>query len=295
MATARGEATRSSCRSRLKTDLMTEQAAVIGSALAADPALAHDLLLFKTATDLLGRSGGVSWALGVTASRAERPHAKPDGVDGRAAEALAHLAAGLDLSWWSDGKAMSERFESFRALDADMKSRVVAVALADAVRPSKLAHGEPLMAHVARQVVPEVRAVWRPTGGAFFGRLKKSVLLGLLARELRQPDEAARLAGEKKMAVVDHLERLFAAPFATLTPEQREAVETWCPPGMAIPAPRERVPSADVVQDDAAEDEGDVDEAFDADPDEAFDVGPDEALATLDEVLADNAPETEAA
>ena len=47
-----------------------------------------------------------------------------------------------------------------------------------------------------------------------------------------------RLASEKKTAIVDVLERLFAAPFATLTPEQREAVETWCPPGLEIGEPR---------------------------------------------------------
>ncbi|MDO5759149.1 MAG: hypothetical protein Q4P24_17130, partial [Rhodobacterales bacterium] len=62
--------------------------------------------------------------------------------------------------------------------------------------------------------------------------------LGILARDLHQPEEAARLAVEKKTVIVDFLDRLFAAPFATLTPEQREAVETWCPPGMEIPAPR---------------------------------------------------------
>ena len=223
----------------LKTDLKSERAAVIGSALAADPDLTHDLLLFKTAADLLGRGGSVAYGLGVTASVAERPHGKPDGMDGRAAEALAQLFAGLDLTWWNDGHSVPERFEAFRALDGAMKSRIVAVALADAVKPSDFGYGEALMSHVARQIVPDMRAVWRPTGEAFFGRLKKSVLLGILARELHQPEEAARLASEKKTAIVDFLDRLFAAPFATLTPEQREAVETWCPPGMEIAPPRE--------------------------------------------------------
>ena len=224
----------------LKADLKTERAGVIGTALAADPDLAQDLLLFKTVADLLGRGGNVAYGFGVTASRAERPHGKPDGVDGRAADALADLFAGLDLTWWNDSAAMPERFESFRVLEASMKSRIVAVALADAVKPSDMTFGDALMAHVARQLVPDMRAVWRPTGEAFFGRLKKSVLLDLLARELHQPEEAARLASEKKTAIVDFLERLFAAPFATLTSEQRDAVETWCPPGMEIAAPRER-------------------------------------------------------
>ena len=222
----------------LKTDLKTERAGVVGSALAADPDLAHDLLLFKTVADLLGRGGGIAYSFGVSASHAERPHAKPDGIDGRAAEALADLFAGLDLRWWSDGASIPERLIAFRALDAAMKSRIVAVALADAIKPSDLGYSEELMCHVSRQIVPDMRAVWRPTGEAFFSRLKKSVLLGLLAGDLALPEEAARLASEKKTAIVDYFERLFAAPFATLTPQQREAVETWCPPGMEIPAPR---------------------------------------------------------
>ncbi|SFH27675.1 chromosome partitioning protein, ParB family [Palleronia marisminoris] len=222
----------------LKLDLRTEQAAVIGTALAGDPDLAHDLLLFKTIVDLLGRAGGVSYSFGVTASIADRPHGRREDVDGRAAETLGELFGGLDLTWWADGKSMPERFEAFRAVEPGMKSRIVAVALADAIKPTGFGYSEGLMAHVATQIVPDLRAVWRPTGGAFFSRLKKSVLLGIIARDLRQPEEAARLATEKKTAIVDFLERLFAAPFATLTPEQREAVETWCPPGMTIDAPR---------------------------------------------------------
>ena len=86
---------------------------------------------------------------------------------------------------------------------------------------------------------------------------------------------------------MDHLERLFASRFATLTPERREAALTWCPPGMAIPAPRERerVPSADAVQDDPAEAEDDADGAFATSGE----------LATDDEDLARDASGTEAA
>ena len=127
---------------------------------------------------------------------------------------------------------MPRRFEAFRALASETKARVVAFSLAEAVRPFDLQHGEALLRHVEASAVPNLRAVWRPTGEAFFGRLRKSVLLRLLATDLRQPEEAARLASGPKQPVVDHLERLFAAPFATLTPEQREAVEAWCPPGM---------------------------------------------------------------
>ena len=264
----------------LEGDLRTERAAVIGAGLAADPALAHDLLLFKVAADLMAGFGSVSYALKVTAQRALRPHGKPDGVDPRPAEALARLREGLDLGWWEDHRTVPEQFEAFRRLDAAMKARIVAAALADAVEPAELDRREPLLAHVARQAVPELRAAWRPTGEAFFARLTKGALLGLLARDLRQPEEAARLAGERKGAVVEHLERLFTEPFATLTPEQREAVETWVPPGMAI-APAgpfsdrdHDAASADAGPDAAGDLDGgfDEDEAFEVDPDEAFDV-----------------------
>ena len=264
----------------LEADLRTERAAVIGTGLAADPALAHDLLLFRVAADLMAGFGSVSYALKVTAQRALRPHGKPDGVDPRPAEALARLREGLDLGWWEDHRTVPEQFEAFRRLDGETKARIVAAALADAVEPAELDRREPLLAHVARQAVPELRAAWRPTGEAFFARLTKGALLGLLARDLRQPEEAARLAGERKGAVVEHLERLFTEPFATLTPEQREAVETWVPPGMAI-APAgpfsdrdHDAASADAGPDDAGDLDGgfDEDEAFEVDPDEAFDV-----------------------
>jgi ParB family chromosome partitioning protein len=166
-------------------------------------------------------------------------------------------------------RSVTERFETFRLLDADMKARIVGVAMAEAIAPAELGCHEALLTHVASQVVPDMRAAWRPTAGAFFGRIKKAQLLDLLAGDLKQPEEAARLATAKKVEVVDYLDQLFAAPFATLTPEQREAVETWCPPGMAIPALPERH-RVEVTDDTGAEAKVDADEAFDVDPDEEF-------------------------
>ena len=233
----------------LRTDLKTEQAMVVGSALAADPALAQDLVLFKITADILGSFSRVSYALGISASTAERPHGKLEGVDARPAEALETLYANLDLSWWDEKspRKLSVQFDAFRKLDAEMKARIVAVVVAHSVKPTGYGRSEELLGHVARQVVPDLRAVWRPTGEAFFGRLKKNDLLGILAGDLKQPEEAARLAAGKKGEIVDFLERLFAAPFATLTPEQREAVETWCPPAMEIR------PALDTIDDGADE------------------------------------------
>ena len=287
----------------LATDLLTERAVVIGAGLAADPALAQDLVLFKVAADLLHAHGTrVSWSMGVTASRGERPHAKPDGMDQGPAQAVAALRADLDLTWWDGARGIAARFEAFRLLDADMKARIVAVAMADAIAPSELSHGETLLTHVAHQVVPDLRAAWRPTGEAFFGRIRKVQLLHLLATDLGQPEEAARLGTAKKTEIVEYLDRLFAAPFATLTSEQREAVESWCPPGMAIPKPRERDRDTLRVRDDdpdaGCDPEADEEETFgpdagfgpEEDPDETFD---DDAESAADAVLAQEVPETE--
>ena len=286
----------------LATDLRTERAIVIGAGLAADPGLAQDLALFKIVADLWNAHGTrVSWSMGITATRGERPHGKPDGMDQGPTEAIAALRDGLDCSWMDGARSVAERFERFRDLDADMKARIVGVALAEAVAPSEMAHGEALLTHVARQVVPDMRAVWRPTGEAFFGRIRKAQLLHLLSVDLKQPEEAARMATAKKTEIVEYLERLFAAPFATLTPEQRAAALTWCPPGMAIPELRERhrVPSpADLPEDDAdgeafnACEAFGADETFDADPDAGFD--PNEEFGA-DEDLAQEVPEAEPA
>ncbi len=280
----------------LKTDLKTEQAAVVGSALAADPALAQDLALFKIVADMMGRFSRVSYALGISAAEASRPHAKPEGVDGRAAEALEALHAGLDLSWWDERspRSLPERFERFRALDTDMKARIVAYAMAGTIQPTGYGWGEELLSHVARQIVPEMRAAWRPTGEAFFGRLKKGELLGLLAHDLKQPEEAARLASGKKSEIVDYLETLFAAPFATLSPAQREAVETWCPPGMEIPAPKSR-PGEDAEPDEDADD-GFIDEVPFEDGEDDIDLaGNDEADGEEEEIDLSDADATEPA
>ena len=273
----------------LAADLRTERAIVIGAGLAADPALAQDLTLFKIVADLWNAHGSrVSWAMGITASRGERPHGKPDGMDQGPTEAIAALRDGLDLSWMDGARSVAERFEAFRDLDAEMKARIVGVAMAEAIAPSEMAHGEMLLTHVAHQVVPDMRAVWRPTGEAFFGRIRKAQLLHLLSVDLKQPEEAARMATARKSEIVEYLERLFAAPFATLTPEQREAALTWCPPGMAIPEPRERHrgPDAGAVDEDAADEEFDDEETFETD--EEFDVDPDEAFDADDEFETDD-------
>jgi hypothetical protein len=78
---------------------------------------------------------------------------------------------------------------------------------------------------VVRQVVeaealPNLRDVWTPDE-AYFGRLTKSVLSAILSTDLAMAEQAVALEKSKKSEVVTYLGNLFAAPFATLTDDQR--------------------------------------------------------------------------
>ena len=81
------------------------------------------------------------------------------------------------------------------------------------------------------------------------------------------PDQAAVLASAKKSEVVTFLTGLFAAPFATLTDDQRQRVIDWCPAELVTPeAPAiDQVPEEEAYADDEGG-EGDVDEDEEAEP-----------------------------
>ncbi|MBF9052421.1 hypothetical protein GTA62_20660 [Roseobacter sp. HKCCD9010] len=81
-------------------------------------------------------------------------------------------------------------------------------------------------------IMPNIRDFWRPTGEAFFGRLKLDWLVSILKDDLGMPDEAVNLAGGRKAAAVEFMERLFAEPYATLTEDHFAVVATWAPEGM---------------------------------------------------------------
>ena len=53
--------------------------------------------------------------------------------------------------------------------------------------------------------------------------------------DLAMPDQAAVLSSAKKSEVVTFLTGLFAAPFATLTDDQRQRVIDWCPAELGTP------------------------------------------------------------
>lgn len=79
-------------------------------------------------------------------------------------------------------------------------------------------------------------------------------------------EQAAVLAPAKKSEIVTFLTGLFAAPFATLTEDQRQRVTDWCPAELATPEAPELgagiIQTADEVsEEDEAGADGDEEDA----------------------------------
>lgn len=215
----------------LKSDLGVERAIALGAALCTDHALADDLLKFKAITDILTHTP-CTYQLDVRVSSAERPHAKPDGMDQSPLQLVEDFKAKLDLSFLEAGAPLA-CFVAFRELKPAMKAKLVAYALSQTIRPGLAsARIGDVFGDLESAIMPNVRDFWRPTGEAFFGRLKLDWLVSILKDDLGMPDEAVNLAGGRKAAAVDFMDRLFAEPYATLTDDQYAAVTSWAPEGM---------------------------------------------------------------
>lgn len=160
----------------------------------------------------------------------------------------------------------ADAFAAFRQLDQDMRDRLVASAIAKSLLPMlPKSVRNPVRRTMEAEALPRLRDVWTPDE-AFLSRLTKPALLSILAQDLQLVDQAAVLASAKKSEVAKHLTGLFAAPFATLTEDQRHCVMNWCPVELATleaPALGENLPEVDVEHYDDEDDEdadGDADD-----------------------------------
>ena len=217
----------------LAADLKTERGLALAAALAQNPEVALDLTLFKLVADTVLPGTPVTYAFGVSASLEHRGHAKLEEIDPTSQAQMDDVASHLRLDWADEAKSPAEQFAGFRAFDAGEKAKLVAYATAQTVKPcfARDERGENLMASIEADIMPDIRAHWKPNA-AFFGRLKKAQLLKLLSEDLGLAQEALNLASSKKNDVVEFLDQLFVEPFATLSDAQRDAVASWCPPDM---------------------------------------------------------------
>lgn len=217
----------------LSDDLKTERAMALGAALAQNPDIAADLAMFKIVSDAALNRMPVTHGFVISASVEHRQHAKLDEIDATSQTAMETACSDLLLDWADEDASPAAQFAAFRTLEAGEKAKLVAFALAKTVRPA-FARDETcdaLMAQVEAEVMPNIRAYWKPNA-AFFLRLKKAQLLKIISEDLGLAQEALNLVNSKKLDVVEFLALLFAEPFATLSEAQRAAVASWCPPDM---------------------------------------------------------------
>ena len=219
--------------SSLIADLKTERAMALGAAMAMHPEATLDLTLFKLVTDVLWTGPTMTYAVKVDARKEYRNHAKMDEIDTLSIDQAGEAFDALELSWMGDDRSPVAQFEAFRVLDASQKAKLVAYATSSTTQPcfARSEERDTLMHAFEIEVMPDIRAHWTPNA-ALFNRFKKAWLLQILAEELGLAKEAAALAGSSKKDIVAFCDKLFAEPFATLTEDQRAAVDAWCPPLM---------------------------------------------------------------
>ena len=217
----------------LLEDMAFVRTRAVGLALAQSPEIARAFAEFQLVASLLADS---PWAAqthcsislndrGWRSGEAEGSHLLIE-------QSVQALHDELDLSWLATSNSLNADgagdFARYRALDPEMRGRILAYVVAHSLDPicaDKLRAGA--RQAVEDEVLPDIRAVWTPDE-SFLKRRTKPELLRIMS-ELGLSEEVKMMDGSKKSGVVAYLVGLFEAPFATLTQSQQAAVASWTP------------------------------------------------------------------
>ena len=215
---------------KLKADMAHIRTRAVGLALAQCPELARDYAEFMLIRSVLGRYPFYSTGTTVRAEIGTRGPDEQVGSLHLIEETFGTLKDQQALEWLDVDEV--DGFAAFRALTTEDRMALLAFAVAQTLTPSLA--GKPVGA--VRQVVemealPQIRDVWTPDA-AFFARLTKPALLSILKDDLNMAVQAEAHEKSKKSELVVYLDGLFAAPFATLTEDQRNRVTSWAPKAM---------------------------------------------------------------
>ena len=215
---------------KLARDMAHVRTRAIGLALAQSPELARDYADYTLIQSVLEPYSihGVSTTMKgeVAARSAEDCEGNLKSIE----DVFATLAEGLDMSWLELDE--DESFAAFRALEAEARASILAYAVAQTLSPGLYgARLNPVRRLVEAEALPRIREVWMPDA-TYFARLTKPALLAILREDLDMRSQADAHEKSKKSELVDYMDGLFAAPFATLSSVQREAVQNWAPKAM---------------------------------------------------------------
>ena len=218
---------------KLKSDMAHIRTRGIGLALAQSPELARDYADYTLIRKVLKPHSSYGTSTTLSAETGSRQMAEPEGSLKLIEEAYGAVSDQLALDWLDLPGA--ESFAAFRGLTVDERMSLLAFAMAQTLKPSlagKTTGG--VRQVVEAEALPNIRDVWTPDD-TYFARLTKPSLLSILQTDLDMREQAEAHDKSKKSEIVAYLHGLFAAPFATLTTEQRTKVETWAPKAMMTP------------------------------------------------------------
>lgn len=214
----------------LRRDLALQLRPVAQMELLRHPAIAFDLLVFQVASCLLADSTFVDSVADVEFKKPREERGEDD-EPSLAEAALAALADSLPRDWLKLGTE-AERFDAFRALEAEAKLELLAYCVGVTLRPRlATATGEKKTAYDLALCLTSARIFdyWRPTAENLFSRLTRDQLLAV-GREVFGDAWAFSRMGEKKTALVGQLHRAFANPEQSgRTPEQIDKLKQWLP------------------------------------------------------------------
>jgi ParB family chromosome partitioning protein len=218
---------------KLKADMAHIRTRSIGLALAQSPELARDFADYTLIRSILKPHSCYDTATTLRAETGSPRMAEAEGSLKLIEDAYGTVSEQLALDWLDLTGA--ESFAAFRGLTTDERMSLLAFTVAQTLKPSlasSATHG--VREVVEAEALPNIRDVWTPDE-TYFARLTKPALLAILKHDLAMREQAEAHDKSKKSEIVAYLHGLFAAPFATLTTEQRTKVDAWAPKAMMTP------------------------------------------------------------
>ena len=215
---------------KLRADMGHIRTRAIGLALAQSPELARDYAEFTLIRSILKPYS--SYGLGNTIKADAGARGPDEPVDSLKVieEAFGTLQNQFTLDWVEMEAADS--FAAFRGLTVEDRAGLLAFVVAQTLTPCLAGKAVGSIRQlVEAEALPNIRDAWTPDA-AFFSRLTKPALMTILKTDLAMPFQADAYEKSKKSELVEYLAGLFAAPFATLTEEQRGRVMSWAPKAM---------------------------------------------------------------
>jgi ParB family chromosome partitioning protein len=215
----------------LRDELAVQRTQLLGLHIATDPGMAIDLAIFLLADAKVSQGRTFDRGSSLSGNRPTRaPHDyKPTGA---IVDQLQTISEQLDHSW-AEGGNTGARFDAFRALSDEQRGAWAGWVVARTLEPKLADEKEAAFHnHLGRTMGIDVAAWWRPTAANYFGRVKKSVVLGAMTA-IGGPELAGRYASAKKADLAEAAEKLCGGK-AIVEAHVRTAAMEWLPPVMTF-------------------------------------------------------------